>query len=584
MYSVTIPVMLRDDFDKEDTLSELKRAGADRVLLAVNRAFRDGRIDTKAHLDLMKECIRDYEAAGLEVGVWLGETMGHGWGPVIETVYTPFTSINGKEADGGFCCADANFLHDVCLWAVNAVKAGAKMLLLDDDVRMSAHGDGGFAGCMCKDHVRRYCELVGEDLTREEIAARVFTGGPGRYREAWQKLMGGDMLNLARALRAAVDRINPDCRIGLCTAPTVVEMDGVNYMELAETLAGNTRPYLRLIAAPYWAHNGRDLTTVITIERRLAHLAREWKERTNAEVLGEGDVYPRPRTACPAAYLEIFDQILRADGNFTGIQKYMMDYAKPARWEHGFIDKHVKNRAVTDKITKMFAGKTHVGFRPWEFRSLFAGGELPENPAAGNLNACEWYRGFTTAYLTDASLPISYDEGISVVFGENARYVPEEGLREGALLDLTAAEILRKRGFDVGENPEAGCITRYENDAGQRFAVADLRSAPIDASRCFRNYDIQRELYEIGEWIGRQPVSAKILDCPDAYIMLAKDDTETAVGVWNVFEDAIDEPVIELADQPKNINFVNCTGTVSGNTVRLSEILPFGFAGFTYEV
>ena len=26
MYSVTIPVMLRDDFDRDDTLSELKRA------------------------------------------------------------------------------------------------------------------------------------------------------------------------------------------------------------------------------------------------------------------------------------------------------------------------------------------------------------------------------------------------------------------------------------------------------------------------------------------------------------------------------------------------------------------------------
>ena len=262
----------------------------------------------------------------------------------------------------------------------------------------------------------------------------------------------------------------------------------------------------------------------------------------------------------------------------------MMDYGKPARWEHGFIDKHVKNRATAEKITEMFAGKTHVGFRPWEFRSLFAGGELCDNPAVGNMTACEWYRGFATAYLTDASLPISYDEGVSVVFGENARYVPEEELKDGALLDLTAAEILRKRGIDVGENPEVGCITSYENDAGQRFAVADLRAAPIDATRCFRNYDRQRELYEIGEWIGRKPVSAKILDCPDAYIMLAKDDTETAVGVWNVFEDAIDEPVIELADQPKTIRFVNCTGTVSGNIVRLSEILPFGFAGFTYEV
>ncbi len=584
MYSVTIPVMLRDDFDQDVTLSELKRAGADRVLLAVNRTFRDGRIDTEVQLERMRECIRDYENAGLDVGVWLGETMGHGWGPVIETVYTPFTSINGRTAAGGFCCADENFRRDVCQWAVNAASAGAKLILLDDDWRMSSHGDGTYAGCMCEDHIRRYCELVGEDLTRDEIAERVFTGSGSRYRETWQKLMGGDMLRLAREIRDAVDAVNPECRIGLCTAPSVVDLDGSDFMEITSALAGITRPYVRLIGAPYWAKCTRDLTTVITTERMIARFAKEWKEKTDAEILGEGDVYPRPRTACPAAYLEIFDQILRADGNFTGIQKYMMDYGKPARWEHGFIDKHVKNRALAERITQMFAGKTQNGFRAWEFRSLFAGADLPANPGAGNLTAYERFRGLTTAYLTDASVPVSFDEGIPVVFGENAKYIPGAELKNGAVLDLTAAEILRKRGFDVGEDPVNGALTRYENTAGQRFAVCPFAAVPNEGTRFFRNYDRQRELYEAGEWIARQPVSAKITDCPDAYIMTARDERETAVGIWNVFEDAIDEPMITLADVPKNIRYVNCTGYADGNTVKLSEILPFGFAGLIYEV
>ncbi|MBQ2726606.1 MAG: hypothetical protein IJF78_12950 [Clostridia bacterium] len=585
MYSVTIPVMLRDDFDRDDTLSELKRAGADRVLLAVNRAFRDGRIDTEIQLDRMKECIRDYENTGLDVGVWLGETMGHGWGPVIETVYTPFTSINGRKADGGFCCADENFRRDVCIWAANAAEAGAKLILLDDDWRMSSHGDGTFAGCMCEDHIRRYCEMAGETLTREEIAKKVFTGSASRYREIWQQLMGGDMLRLAREIREAVDAVNPECRIGLCTAPSVVDLDGSDFMEITSALAGNTRPYVRLIGAPYWAKCTRDLTTVITTERMIAHFAKEWKEKTNAEVLAEGDVYPRPRTACPAAYLEIFDQILRADGNFTGIQKYMMDYGKPARWEHGFIDKHVKNRALAEQITELFAGRIQTGFRAWEFRSLFAGADLPEeDPAAGNLTAYEQFRGLTTAYLTDASVPVSFDSGITVVFGENAKYIPEAELKNGAVLDLTAADILRKRGIDTGSDPADSGIARHENAEGQRFAVCPFHAVPNEGTRFFRNYDRQRELYEIGGWISRRPVSAMITDCPDAYIMTAEDEMEKAVGLWNVFEDAIDEPVITLADEPKNIRFVNCTGCADGNRIKLSEILPFGFAGFTYEV
>ena len=584
MYSVTIPVMLRDDFDREGTLDELKRAGADRMLLAVNRGFRDGRIDTENQLDLMKESIRAYEEAGLEVGVWLGETMGHGWGPVIETVYTPFTSITGKKADGGFCCADENFRRDVCQWAQNAALAGAKLILLDDDWRMSSHGDGTYAGCMCEDHIHRYCDLAGESLTREEIAKRVFTGGPSRYRDAWQKLMGGDMLRLAREIRESVDCVNPDCRIGLCTAPSVVDLDGSDFMAITEALAGNTRPYVRLIGAPYWAKTTADLTTVTTTERMIAKFADEWRKKTGAEVLGEGDVYPRPRTACPAAYLEIFDQILRADGHFTGIQKYMMDYGKSPRWEHGYIDKHVKNRDLAEKITEMFHGKTQTGFRPWEYRNLFAGSTLPDDPYRGNLTAYERFRGLCTPYLTDASVPVSYDEGIAVIFGENARYVPDDVILQGAVLDLTAAEILRNRGFDVGPDPDAGVIGRCENKSGAKYAIVPLYAHPTDHSRFFRNYDRQRELYEIGEWISGEPLPAKITDCPDAYIMTAKDGRENAVGLWNVFEDAIDEPVIELGCTPKNLRFVNCSGHADGNKVILSEILPFGFAGFTYEV
>ncbi|MBQ8187862.1 MAG: hypothetical protein IJ037_13480 [Clostridia bacterium] len=584
MYSVTIPVMLRDDFDREGTLSELMRAKADRVLLAVNRSFRDGRIDTEVQLAQMEECIRIYEDAGLDVGVWLGETMGHGWGPEIEAVYTPFVSIRGIAAKGGFCCADETFRRDISKWTENAARAGAKLILLDDDWRMSSHGDGTYAGCMCENHIRRYCELVGETLTREEIVRRVFTGKTNRYRDAWQKLMGGDMLTLAREIRETVDRVNPACRIGLCTAPSVVDLDGAGFMEITDALAGNTRPYVRLIGAPYWAKNTTDLNAVITTERMLAKFASEWREKTGVEVLAEGDVYPRPRTACPAAYLETFDQILRADGHFTGIQKYMMDYGKAPRWEHGYIDKHVKNRAVSDAITELFAGKTQTGFRAYEYRNLFAGADLPDDPETGNMIAYERFRGLSVRYLCDASVPISFDDGIPVVFGENAKYVPDAVIAQGALLDRTAAHILRNRGCDVGDDPAPGTITRYENSSGARYAIVPVHAHPTDYGRFFRNYDRQRELYEIGGWIAGEPLTAKITDCPDAYIMVSRDENETVVGVWNVFEDAIDEPVIELNCVPKNVRYVNCTGTADGNRIRLSEILPFGFAGFAFEV
>ena len=64
MYTVTIPVMIREGFDARGTLEELKRAKADRVLLALPRSMRateNGyRIDADAFMDrIFAEPLRD---------------------------------------------------------------------------------------------------------------------------------------------------------------------------------------------------------------------------------------------------------------------------------------------------------------------------------------------------------------------------------------------------------------------------------------------------------------------------------------------------------------------------------------------
>ena len=268
MYTVTVPVMIRDGFDAQGTLAELLRARADRVLLALPRSMKrteDGyRIDADAFMDKIATLIPFYRDAGLSVGVWLGETMGHGMGVGRgDYAYQPFVSITGRESNGGFCCSDERFRADVCRWAARAAEAGAELIVLDDDWRMNAHGDGIWPGCLCPDHLRRYCERVGEDLTIEEIADRVFTGGGSRYRDAWRSLMGDDLRRLAREIREAVDRVNPECRIGICAAPTAVGMDGADFMEIADALAGDNDPYVRLIGAPYWAKSGAELAGVV---------------------------------------------------------------------------------------------------------------------------------------------------------------------------------------------------------------------------------------------------------------------------------------------------------------------------------
>ena len=98
----------------------------------------------------------------------------------------------------------------------------------------------------------------------------------------------------------------------------------------------------------------------------------------------------------------------------------------------------------------MFSGKTITGIRPIEYYKLFRNQELFDDPLESNNYAYNCFRGFSTKYLTSTSVPLSFDEGVPAVFGENAKYVKEEDIKDGAILDATAADILAKRGIDVG--------------------------------------------------------------------------------------------------------------------------------------
>lgn len=649
MYTVTVPVMLHGEKDNEAALQEVLRAGADRVLLISNRTLApspDGlRLDLAAATAGIAEWLPRFRAAGLKTGVWIGQTIGHGMSSTAGTAtddprggyaYSPFVSIGGASCFGSFCCADERFCEDVCRWAATLAQMGAGLILLDDDFRMTSHGDH-LSGCLCDAHLKRYCELVGEDLTREEVARRVFTGAGSRYRDCWQQLMGGDLLRLARRVRAAVDAVDPTCRVGICAVHSTIDVDGVSLTALADAFAGNTRPYLRLIGAPYWAKDGAVLAGVITTERMEAKFVEEWQKTTGAEVLLEGDVYPRPRFACPAAYLEAADQITRADGRFTGAMKYMLDYTAVPRYEHGYIDAAVRNAALSRQIGEMFVGKRQCGLRPFEYPHLFKDSVLNGTDVnANNAAALDRSSGTALRSLAYSSMPVSFDDGVPVVFGENARHVPIEAIAGGAILDAAAAEILTARGIDVGvaafgdvipggscmehdhrqgqdvslyvssyvrssvaslreltpkaaavvESEIDGCncpVFTYENADGARFAVLPVIAAPADEGVYFRNYLRQRQLIRFAEWIGRAPLTASVCGHPNAYLLTAKDERETAVGLWNLFEDTMLAPRVTLACVPQEITFINCTGRVEGRTVILSDVRPFAFAGFTYK-
>lgn len=149
MYTITVPTVITNGhFNKEKTLAELKRCGAKRVALALEREL-DYSFSAPENLKLLKELVQYYHENGLEVLVWLGETLGHDSTYHVDSKYTQMRGFdyNGEIKDiGAFCPLDSKFTSDFCVWVKEVAKCKPDMIMLDDDFRLSNRG-GIFMAC-----------------------------------------------------------------------------------------------------------------------------------------------------------------------------------------------------------------------------------------------------------------------------------------------------------------------------------------------------------------------------------------------------------------------------------------------------
>ncbi len=627
MQKISIPAIYNSyNYDREKLLEILKKCKAFRLMLAIPRVIENGRIVSAVDENL-KEDISFFESHGFEVCVWLGESIGHGW-PINETAaYCNIVSLAGETGNSAFCPTDELFVSDFCAWVKNVARAGAKQILLDDDFRMSMHGTPVCAAsCLCEEHLRQYNELIGEQLTRAEIAEKVFTGGPSRYRNVWYDLMRSTMLNFAKKIRTAVDEVDSSVRVGVCATYGMWDLDGAAFEDAGKILAGKNKALLRLCGAPYWARDGYELANVITLERMAA--ARFRKE--NTELLSEGDTYPRPRTVCPAAYLETFEQALVADGGFDGALKYMLEYDAPYDYETGYIDRHIKNRALIDSIEKAFAQGCCAGLRLFENFQYLCGADLPnENPYENANRANMRPRGIGCRFVSALGLPVAFNgEFPVIVFGENAKYVTNEDLKNGAILDIVAADILQKRGTDVGmkaarkvndviltehfvdenirvtsaqpefydlEISDAACTLTYfegkqkhigaylyENKEKQRFLVYSFDGENTD-SRVFKAYARQREVNSACEWLCGKKLPAVCTGNPATYTICKMQKNRLSVAFWNLYPDEIVSARFDISEAYTKASWLGAEGEFKKNSVVFKNVAAYSFCGFVLE-
>lgn len=629
MYKVAVPLVIEEIQRNgiEHYIAELKKTDTTRVFIALGIICEESEKRRKNLADLAKYT-KILKAEGYEVGMWV-------WTFLRETPnnYTKRHFFNGKVAGGETCGLDPDFLADEVEFIKQAAATGIDLIQFDDDFNVSIAYLYGF-GCCCDHHMKLYREILGEDISKEEFIDKIFKGGRNKYRDAWLEGNRRTLVNFSKKMREAVDSVNPNVRMGHCAVMSVFDVDGIDSFEISKILAGNTRPFIRLIGAPYWAEKRQFHIRTAADVVAMARMQCAWCKYDDVEILTEGDVFPRPRHLIPAAHLEMFDLATRCDNRTNGILKYMVDYTSRATYEPGYVKRHIKNAPLYEATEKYFKGRQDVGVRVYEALNKIRDIELPEDRYIGDAYLDSLFYSPASHLLNYMSIPAIYSgKGtVGIAFGENYKELDEDALGGGVFLDAPAALNLQKKGVDVGiisagpmEIVHEGCLPplseyfvetdeltvnfgdknnayameisdkavvtslhgeqdskfpacyRYENAKGQRFVVFGFDGYLADKAQ-FRNYERQRQMIEDIEWLSGKKLDASCKGNPDLYIITKKQDDELSVGLFNLSIDECLDPVVELADGFGSAEFINCSGELKGDKIYLSDLNPYTFS------
>lgn len=619
MYKISVPI-LSDTFRKypERSYEELMRFSPDRVFAIADAALGSDREKAKREIDNWKWTVNYLRKKGYqgEIGAWVLSFSTYHSEKCMRT-------MTGNAFAFG-CPSDPEYI-EVCKRGIKELaEEKVDAIMLDDDLRY------GFLGaecaCLCENHVKFICNEVGESLTADELAPLIMNGEKNKYRDAFLHANGFFLENYAKELRSALDEVSPETRLGACSCLTSWDYDGTDPKKLAKIFAGNTKPFVRGIGAPYWNHQrlwGNELQDTIELER----MESVWTHDNEVEFFAEGDTFPRPRIYTSASVLELYDTALRASGATDGILKYGVDYVSDPDYEKAYAKYHERNSKLYGEIDKYFGGKIPCGVRVYESMKKISDVKVP-NELGERAGLQDTFFCHAARTLAACTIPTTYEgKGIcGIIFGENARHYGEEICERGLIMDMLAAKIFTDKGIDVGlksvgsenrveiehfisddnnistinmatydceldEKAEILSDTtiygkylpmsyRYENAKGQRFLVLNMNPRTSHPN-ILQHYARSKQYAEQIKWLSRgKALPAYCYGNPKMYTICKKGENSLAVGLWNIFDDIAFEPVVELAEEYSEISFINCTGRLEGKKVYLSDIAAYEFAGF----
>ncbi len=233
--------------------------------------------------------------SGVKNGVLVQASIGHGWVLGEMFPFQQYIGIRDGEKVSVVCPYDEGFRE----YIYNAMRTIASCkpdhIMVDDDFRLIGRAGGG---CACPLHMKRFNELAGTSLSREELYD-IFCSDSEKaddYKKIFTEVQRESLIGAAKVMRAGIDSVDKTLPASFCCVGNNAEFAA----DIAKIICGEGNPVIiRLNNGNYTPAGARYLTRAFF--RAAAQIA---KVKNVADViLAETDTCPQNRYSTGAMSL-----------------------------------------------------------------------------------------------------------------------------------------------------------------------------------------------------------------------------------------------------------------------------------------
>lgn len=194
----------------------------------------------KKHLQALVPVSEALKEIGVTTSINVWESLGHeDRGRIDALHFEHMTDSKGYQSPMTACILSERWLKNYLEVAdYICSKLDVNIFWIDDDFRLHNHAPLDFGGCFCELHMKKFCEYLGEDISREEFVKRMLSGGKNRYREAYMQV---NMQTYRRVAERIADALQGKCkRIGLMTSdPLMYAIEGRDNRAVLQSFSKN---------------------------------------------------------------------------------------------------------------------------------------------------------------------------------------------------------------------------------------------------------------------------------------------------------------------------------------------------------